>query len=254
MSDFQKDAFSIACGAFLGAMCAHAWGYGWFFGIILGGITGYGIRMCTEPARMRVCAQWAYEKVSDRLLIDWRERVRSDFYVGIGLGGIFSVTIGFCLIIAGLVEGKSISFLVFWYLLVHVIMNIFILFFTFFVSFLFYTQRDPVRVYDDEKMLCRHLNSIIIHYHIVRFSLIYTWKGILHAPLLWQFAKTFFRLVHSDNFTACGVYASLVATIIFFTTPYQPLWLLLGAVVGGIAGAGARRIIVARLMELPIRV
>lgn len=57
------------------------------------------------------------------------------------------------------------------------------------------------------------------------------------------FANLFFKFVHTEKFTACGVYASLGAFLVLVLMPNQPLVMVVSSVIFGHIGAGVRHFV-----------
>ena len=62
-----------------------------------------------------------------------------------------------------------------------------------------------------------------------------------------DFARTFIILVHTPDFTACGVYALALGVIVFWTVSPQLTAIIPAMIVGGGVGALMRQVVIRTL-------
>ncbi|MBI2056307.1 MAG: hypothetical protein HYT37_02915 [Candidatus Sungbacteria bacterium] len=245
---FRKDVFAMFVGMALGAMLAHAVGYLWFLGILSGGALGYVVRMLTEPERIKYAGKRAWQTIVGSLAVNWKQRMISDFYCGIGFGGILGIYSGSVSLISGEDPYFGIQNPLVRYGLYTIASNVIAVFFSLLILY-------PVNAEEPEgaNIFMRfgvNFNSVAIHYYILRWlgiGVAWMFYRLTYIPSLcghgWRFLKSFFRFVHSEDFTACGLYGLAGAVIIFFTVPYNAGFILLAAAVGAFVGAAMRRVV-----------
>jgi len=253
-SEFHKDFLSIGWGSFIGAMLAHSFGYFWLFGILMGGASGYIFRLFTEPQRILWALRIAWQRtISFIIKPDWRERLKCGFEIGIGLGGFFGVSVGIIFVFSSLfdslIEGTltlvNLVNIALWY--ISIILGLTLGFGILGIIVYLYIIKSPTEMdFADAKSMMKNLNAVALHYKAISFSFKGIKWAVMNIPMIlrtsYQFLKIFLRLVHSDDFSACGVYACIGALVIFFLVPFHPFFMLLAAFLGGAAGAFMRRL------------
>lgn len=255
-SSFKKDAFAIAVGIFLGTMFFRSLEYSLWMGALIGFIAGYLARIITEPNRVVWAAKTAWRKTIEwRPATDWKERLIAGLYGTCMAGGILSVLISLPFALAAynppsepdfltqiVIQFYKNSFLV-GYIGVTVAAHFLAL--LIFVPFTYMTYNTAMDA--TAKNTARYCNFFALHYYAVKLPIVGLWKLIVSIPMVfttsWRFAKIFLFLVHSSNAMACGVYACIGVGIVAILVPANPVLLAVSMIVGGIAGAGMRRVV-----------
>lgn len=275
--NFVKDAIAIGSGACLGTFVAYALEIFWFFGILIGGASGYVFRLLLDPERILWAGRAAWKQLLSALqkmkkrwtpVPGWENRIVPYLYSSLALGGFAGVFVG------------GISF---WVYIFFEEMNVtvsgcietyvFGAFST--ASVVMLTAIDgaffPLENYKREftKGEIRrdagwalYFNIIAIHFTIIYGVLgglfllgLFAFRYIAKIPrallILLQiallFLKHFIRIVHSETYTSCALYAAVVTFLAFFTASRDPLFLTAAWAAGGIMGAGMRRVVLSWL-------
>jgi len=244
--EFRKDVFAIAVGGFLGAMLAHSMSYFWQIGLLIGCVTGYLIRALTEPQRVIDALTLAFKTAYGwwPLARDWKLVLLVSWDVSLVIGGIMGTLLTVLLTVllaadfAVASEYTKLWFVPLVYLAAGVSMHIICFLFVLLIYSIvaFFGGSIPSRTTGIDK----EINFFYVNYLVAKYAFI----GIRRFP---KFLKIFLVFLHSESFTACGVYALISATAIFLFVPYNPILISLAAVVGGILGAYLRTIILAVL-------
>lgn len=240
---FRKDVFAIFLGGFFGAFLAHFAGAFWIVGLLAGGTIGYIARALAEPMRIARAARNAWDFAIDwRPVPDWKEQVRVGLNLGLSVGGIVGVLVGLLFAISGVHIFSSFWF--FDYLSHGAVWSTVACLFSIPLSYACGIEQDDRQIFLE---MGRDINMFAIHFWIVYFVLLGILWGVVRIPSgtlkSLCFLKWFAIFVHSENFTACGIYAMISAVVIFFYIPNNVLAMLVAAILGAVIGAFARRVV-----------
>ena len=253
MNDLKKDAFAIATGIFLGVMFAHALGIYWPLGIVVGGAVGYLARLLTEPKRVASAAEMAWRAVAEGLpKYQFKQRVMYGFCVAVSLAGMFGLVLTVILLIQVLLGYKMPSDLLYRVVvtvfLVHAVATT--------VGFLVATCLSPPPSKEDVQLAKKgftYFNFISIHilagYYPLKGIVLFVKNFSFFARTTLKFTRLFLKFVHSEMFTACSAYSMVFGTLTFLAVPNSLAFILFFAVLGGIAGALVRLVVLELLQE-----
>ena len=248
-----KDWVSIALGGLIGVSAGYQWQEMWLFGLLGGGFAGYLTWMLTEPQRSASAARRAWQSTfAWRPKPDWRMRLAKGFCLGIAAGGVFTLFIGL-LDVHGVFSFRGYVFLC----------ASITLFLTLVTVARDYFSETPISPITKDliwaAILCNPLTiwlgmPLIALYGFGRAAMI-GWRRrheIIAAIGMgfskgWQFAKSFIILVHTPDFTACGVYALTLGVIVFWTISPQLTAIIPAMIVGGGVGALMRQVVIRTL-------
>jgi len=260
MNSFVKDIFAIFAGAFLGALFAHTAGWLWPLGILSGGAIGYATRMFIEPQRtgwaLRRAFRAAFYHYPIRLLDGGLERIKDGLAAGIFIGNFLGVMLTFFWWLAWLKTDIAFDFN--YALLTHaaIVLGALVVFSILTVAVNFFFPSGPFS-HEKEKTDLRNAfihNSVTWHVYLVYYFFVGCWKLLLWLPsaphdilyvlrFMKLFLKTFVSFVHSEDYTACGIYSVVGATAIFLWVPYEPLLMAAATLASAVLGAIMRRIV-----------
>ncbi|OGF66086.1 hypothetical protein A3I27_02920 [Candidatus Giovannonibacteria bacterium RIFCSPLOWO2_02_FULL_43_11b] len=237
MNTFWKDAFAITAGAFFGAILAHAMGHFWAGGLLFGGAIGYFARLITEPLRILEALRQAYQDVYHwRPKKEWKTCFREGSLYGIGAGGVLGMFgFGPFSLYRGYEQGASLEQLIYSYYFTVAVSEILAPIFGAIFAYQEYLYLD-----EDASKMAKHFNAVSLHYYVLKgagYSIFYLVAAICKIP---RFLRLFAIFVHSENFTACAVYALMAGSIVFLLVPYNPPLMLAVSSLAGLFGAWVR--------------